>query len=354
MNSPQTNLISFCCLGYNHSKFLKECLKSIVDIGYKNVEVIVVDDGSKDNSVELLQEIKKNYPYPLEIIAQANTGNIGQNFNNSIRRAKGRLISFTSLDDIFNAKVMRAEIDEMNADPNMGFIASTKAIFIDDKGIVDNNRLELASHELSGFTINDLLEHEYSKFGAFYLQGSVFRKDIIDVLGGFDEDMIGDDIILRTKMFKYMQHHPELTFKVIKEGNVFYRMHETNIHKNLGRQIKNVAQYLDRYWPDRPNPEILIDWMDYVIGKQSVEEYMPLFAISQRVALLLKEQRIQQSITANIIKNRTTYFQRFIFNKQKHKGMRKITLLGFIKFSYSHAKKQKQTPQQSIHYTQYK
>ncbi|AZS49637.1 glycosyltransferase [Entomomonas moraniae] len=354
MNLPQTNLITFCCLGYNHSKFLKECLDSIVNIGYENVEVVVVDDGSKDNSVELLEEIKKDFPYPLEIIAQANTGKIGWNINNAIRKAKGQLISFTSLDDTFNADAMRTEINEMNANPDMGFIASTKAIFIDDKGMVDTSRLDLVSHELNNPTIDDLLELEYREFGAFYIQGSVIRKDIINAIGGYDEDMIGDDIILRTKIFKYMQRHPELTFKVIKEGNVFYRMHETNIHKNLTRQIETVIEYLDRYWPERPNPEILINWMNYTIGKQSFEEYMPLFAINERAASLLKEQRIQQKIKSNIIKNETTFFQRFIFNKRKKQRKTRVTLLGFIKFSYQRAKKEKRKQQQSVHYTQYK
>lgn len=354
MNSPQTNLITFCCLGYNHSQFLKECLDSIVRIGYDNVEVIVVDDGSKDNSVELLEEIKKDFPYPLEIIAQANSGNIGWNINNAIKRAKGQLISFTSLDDIFNGEAMFAEINEMNANPKMGFIASTKAIFIDDKGMVDSSRLDLASHELSGFTIDDLLDLEYSKFGAFYVQGAIIKKDIIDAIGGYDEDMTGDDIILRTKIFKYMQQHPELTFKVVKEGNVFYRMHGTNIHKNLGRQIKTVTEYLERYWPERPNPEILTDWMEYVIGKQSFEEYMPLFAINERAASMLKEQRIQQKIKDNVIKSKTTCFQRFIFDKKKQQGKTHVTLFGFIKFSYQRAKKEKRTIQESVHYTQYK
>lgn len=354
MNSAHNNQLSICCLGYNHANFLQENLESICKIGYENIEIIVVDDGSPDNSVEKLRQLKDKIPYRMEIIAQQNTGNIGKNFNNALKVATGDLITFISLDDVFNPKIVLSEIEEMNADPKLAFIASSKAVFINDQGIIDNNRLDLSLHTAEiNPTINDLLEFEYSKFGAFYIQGSIFRKDIVDAIGGFDEDMTGDDIVLRTKVFNYMLDKPDLKFKIIKENNVFYRMHDNNIHKNSLRQIKIVTEYLARYWPNRPNPPVLIDWIIYTISKCKFEEYMPIFTLNKRASLLLNEKIVLDKIKSSVIKDRKTLFQRVIFNKQKIDSTKKqITLFGFIKFSYS-KKKVKKSDNQKIHYSQF-
>lgn len=58
-------LLSICCLGYNHANFLQENLDSIVRINYKNIEVIVVDDGSADNSAGILKNWPKIFHYRL-------------------------------------------------------------------------------------------------------------------------------------------------------------------------------------------------------------------------------------------------------------------------------------------------
>ena len=42
---------------YNHALFIKECIQSIIEQDYKNIELIIIDDGSKDNSVEVIQKM---------------------------------------------------------------------------------------------------------------------------------------------------------------------------------------------------------------------------------------------------------------------------------------------------------
>ena len=47
-------LISFCCLSYNHENYIEQCIRSIWNQNYKNIEILALDDGSKDNSVSIL------------------------------------------------------------------------------------------------------------------------------------------------------------------------------------------------------------------------------------------------------------------------------------------------------------
>ena len=84
-------LCSICCLGYNHAEFLTECIVSIWDQTYRNIEIIAVDDGSSDKSVEILNQLKNRSPFKMTVISQSNTGNIGKNFNTAMKQFKGSL-----------------------------------------------------------------------------------------------------------------------------------------------------------------------------------------------------------------------------------------------------------------------
>ena len=67
-NNPTLPLLSVCCLGYKHARFLEENVRSICAIDYPNIEIIAVDDGSQDNSVELLNRLAAEIPLKMTVI----------------------------------------------------------------------------------------------------------------------------------------------------------------------------------------------------------------------------------------------------------------------------------------------
>ncbi|WP_424411590.1 glycosyltransferase family 2 protein [Pasteurella sp. PK-2025] len=342
------NLISVCCLGYNHAAFLKENLDSIEKIGYKDLEVIVVDDGSKDNSVELLHQLKENYSYPLKIVSQQNTGNIGKNFNTALSQAEGELVTFISLDDVFNSNVLLELISMMNSNPQLAFIASSKAVSINDSGFIHSDFNELPLLSMTDTNVSDLLELEYSNFGAFYLQGTILRKELVDKINGFDEDLIGDDIILRTKLFKYLLDKPEWSYRIVNKNTVFYRLHDNNVHKNRVRQIQIVTEYLERYWKGRDNPPILLQWVKDTIKNVPFSEYMKIFSLNKRAASLINEPDIQNEIKRVLLKENSLF--NFLYKKTKVGNLRVVKIFNFFEFTYNRKEKSRLS---SIHYSEY-
>ena len=165
--------------------------------------------------------------------------------------------------------------------------------------------------------------------------------------------MTGDDIILRTKLFNFMLKESHWDFKIIKENNVFYRFHDNNIHKNTPRQIRIVTEYLDKFWSNKPNPPILIDWACYMINTSSFEHSIDTLTLNKRAKSLLSDEKIQQAIKESL-KNDSdkSFFKKFIFSKQKvNETGRQIVLFGFIKFTYE--KHKKRPKNQKIHYLKY-
>jgi Glycosyltransferases, probably involved in cell wall biogenesis len=350
-------LLSICCLGYNHANFLQENLDSIVRINYKNIEVIVVDDGSTDNSADILQKLAKNFPLPITIISQENTGNIGKNFNTAIQHANGELISFIALDDVFRPDTMLASIQLMAKNPSLAFIAAKTAVAINDTGLVINKLPPLPIEELEHISIDELLEFEYTQFGSFYIQGCIFRKSIIDAISGFDEDMTGDDIILRTKLFRHLKQNFGWEYSFIHDNTVFYRLHDNNVHKNGTRQIRIVSEYLDKYWPNKPNPQTLIDWAKWVIQDKKFEEAISLFSMNKRAATLLSDPTIQQTLQHILYRESklNKIIKKYIYRKERPTSeIRKLIFFGIIPISYRRKKQISSDLLPLVHYSNYK
>lgn len=83
---------------YNSEKFLKECIESVLNQTLKDIEVICVNDGSTDNSLQILEEFQKK-DSRLIIINQKKQY-AGRARNNGIKYAKGKYLSFLDSDDI--------------------------------------------------------------------------------------------------------------------------------------------------------------------------------------------------------------------------------------------------------------
>ena len=116
MLGNKEGLCSICCLGYKHVEFLETCIQHIWDQDYRNIEIIAIDDGSHDGSVELLHKLKEKSPFPMIVLEQENTGKIGMNFNRAREKANGEFIGFISLDDALYPDAISSKLQRMNVD----------------------------------------------------------------------------------------------------------------------------------------------------------------------------------------------------------------------------------------------
>lgn len=94
-NNP---LVSVLIPTYNSSKFVEETIKSITDQTYKNIEIVVVDDASTDNTVEILQKLSKEDSRIKLFVNKENLG-ITENMNNGINKCNGKYIAILDGDD---------------------------------------------------------------------------------------------------------------------------------------------------------------------------------------------------------------------------------------------------------------
>ena len=91
------DLISVIVPVYNVENYLKRCLDSIINQTYQNIEIILIDDGSTDNSGNLCEDYKK-IDNRIKVVHKTN-GGLSDARNTGIKKAKGKYITFVDSDD---------------------------------------------------------------------------------------------------------------------------------------------------------------------------------------------------------------------------------------------------------------
>ncbi len=113
---------------YNSGKYIEETLKSIANISYKNVEIIVVDDGSDKNNSLIINNLVKKYSFQIK---SKNNGGLSSARNHGAKNASGEFITFLDADDTVTVGYYKHAIDVLNKYKNISFVGSFVKYFGD-------------------------------------------------------------------------------------------------------------------------------------------------------------------------------------------------------------------------------
>jgi glycosyltransferase involved in cell wall biosynthesis len=100
---------------YNSSATIKNCLESVLKQSYQNIEIVLIDDGSTDDTLPKLRELKNKHQdrYSISVVTQKNAGP-SKARNNGVELAQGELIAFLDSDDIWIPEKLSLQIELYN------------------------------------------------------------------------------------------------------------------------------------------------------------------------------------------------------------------------------------------------
>lgn len=171
--------ISIIIPTYNRAAFIGEAIDSVLRQTFGDFELIVINDGSTDETEEIVGRFEDNR---LTFIQQENAGRSAAR-NRAIAMARGKYIAFLDSDDTYLRDKLERQVNFMEAHPEIGMIY-TSAKCIDAEGRILTNHVYVAS--VSGQIYRQVA---FFRPVTITLPTVMLRREVLDNVGGFDEKM---------------------------------------------------------------------------------------------------------------------------------------------------------------------
>ena len=142
-------LVSVIIPNYNHARYLDERIQSVLNQTYQNFEVIILDDKSTDNSVEVINKYKDNPHITNIVVNKENSGLTFKQWHKGFELAKGELVWIAESDDKCEKELLSTLIEFFEKDPDC-VLAYTESIMFKDDGTQLNSYQERNSEMLTG------------------------------------------------------------------------------------------------------------------------------------------------------------------------------------------------------------
>ncbi|MCK9265608.1 glycosyltransferase family 2 protein [bacterium] len=311
----KNRLITIGVPTYNSGRYIKECLDSIIAQSYTNLEIIVSDNGSTDDT----KNIVLSYNDP-RIIFRENRENLYcyGNYNAILRYAKGDFISFYHSDDIYTPQIVEKQVEFLNSNNGVGAVF-TEAFEIDTLGKTTGTR-EFPEKFLDVNSLN--FKSGYNGFLEFWdfliCPSGMFVREMFSQIGSFKEEnyflntknKVWLELLSKYKLKKDMiftANDLDMWLRILQVTNIgilhkklmYYRVHSGQGSQIFGTDNSIFFVVMD-YYSGYAKEEKLVSkssWKKYELWKLSEE-----FASGQR-ALLKSEYKTAQRYYLSFLKN---------------------------------------------------
>ncbi|ACE84564.1 glycosyltransferase family 2 protein [Cellvibrio japonicus] len=253
-NMQTQPLVSVVIATYNMGQYLAQAVESILNQTWKNLEVIVVDDGSTDDTEQVMQAYQANTRvYYLKTINQGQP----KAKNTGINNTKGDYIAFCDADDFWEPFKLEVQLPLFN-NPAVGVVYS-EVSNIDEQ----NRRYVRPANEVrhSGQVTNQLMIENFVPFGT-----SVIRRACIERNGVFDEEFrmgIDWDLWLRYSLDWEFAYTPERTYVY----RVWSGQMSTNYRGRYDFAIRILNKFVTKHKPQLNPRYVRKAWADMYISK---------------------------------------------------------------------------------------
>lgn len=220
--------VSIIVPAYNREKYIGQCLDSLLNQTYKDLEIIVVDDASTDDTPQIVEEYRERHPDKIKIKKLERNSGPSVARNEGIKIAEGEYICFCDSDDWFPQERVEKLVHYMEENPQKVWVATNAWNFDEASGKIIGLRYDVSTESLSENAFIACLENrakrEFTGLIRALARREVFTLDLFDpaLKGGED-----DDIILRIA-YRYPGG-----FFFINEPLYFYRIHKEQLTKNI-------------------------------------------------------------------------------------------------------------------------
>ncbi len=251
-------LVSVIIPVYKVEKYIAATTQSVLEQTYKNFELLIIDDGSPDKSVEICQRFTDSR---IKIIRQENRG-VAAARNTGIRHARGEYIALLDADDLWLPNKLEKHVEHLEKSPNVG-VSFSRSAFIDE----ENKPLGIYQmSKLNDITPLDLLCRTPIGNGSV----AVIRKEVFEAIkfqdnlyGSTEEFYFDDDRQLHpsedVECWLRIAIKTDWQIEGIPEALTLYRVNPSGFSAQLFKKLSSWEKMLEKAHSYTP-PELMAEW----------------------------------------------------------------------------------------------
>lgn len=250
-------LVSVILPSYNSGSYLRRAIKSVIAQTYANWEIILVDDGSTDNTREIAEEYAGVLRDQLCYVYQTNRG-LSAARNSAIRNARGALFALLDADDQWLPDRLIECVSVMNQSPKVGLVHA-RVERVDAQGC-PRDAPECNPRYLSG----DIARFLFTRRAHIQCPTVMFRHICVETVGGFDEAM-----------------------RSVEDRDLWYRIAERYEVAFIGKVL---ARYTVSSAGMSANIDRMLQWQLYFVSKHRKSGSLPAYSYFSALASIYRER----------------------------------------------------------------
>lgn len=228
-------LVSVIIPVYNGEKTIRETIFSVLNQTYKNIELIVINDGSLDLTLNVIYTIKDSR---LKVFSYEKSG-VSTSRNRGIERASGQFISFLDADDIWTPEKVEKQLKALQANPQAS-VAYSWVDYIDENGdfFRHGNHITMNGNAYKKMLIQNILENG---------SNPLIRRQALINVGNFDPSLkFAEDWDM------WLRLASRYDFVTVPHADVLYRMSFSSVSTNVLEMEKACLKFIEKSFNSAP------------------------------------------------------------------------------------------------------
>jgi glycosyltransferase involved in cell wall biosynthesis len=216
--------VSVLMPSFNYARYLPAAIDSVLSQSYANLELIITDDCSTDESREIVEHWRRLDNRIVPVLHEVNHG-LARARNSGLAVSSGGFVALCDADDVWLPEKLKTQMECFHAHPELGVVHSDSAI-IDGEGRLTGQRFSSLLHRKGQITSGNLFEVLCER-NFLCVPTVILRREAIEYAGGFEENLRSlEDWVCWTKVSR------KYPFDYVADTLVQYRIHGAGLSSN--------------------------------------------------------------------------------------------------------------------------
>ena len=237
MNDHTVVKVSILIPSYNVAQYLPQAIDSALDQTFQDFEIIIIDDGSTDNTREIVEKYLKREPEKIRYIYQENEG-LACARNTGLRQARGSLIALLDADDQWLPTRLEETVRAIGEDKSIGLVHANVTRITEDGSVIETQKRNMQ------FLTGNIFNYIFLRKVDISILTILFRKECCERVGLFDKNLTRLGCEDRELWLRISRHYK---FKYIDKVLGLYRVRGDSMSRNTEKMMQARIYVIEKF-----------------------------------------------------------------------------------------------------------